>query len=167
MKLFSVAAHVGFVAFLGLIAEPALAAELEGVVVGLADGDTVTVLDSSQHQHKIRLAGIDAPERHQAFGDRSTKHLAGLVFRKAVSVEWHKTDRYGRIVGKVLVDGVDAGLALIHAGFAWHYKQYSNEQTAEDREAYAAAEDEARARRVGLWRDAEPVAPWDFRRARR
>jgi endonuclease YncB( thermonuclease family) len=84
-----------------------------------------------------------------------------------VVVEWSKYDRYGRVVGKVLVNGRDAGLAQVAAGLAWHYKAYLREQKSEDQMSYAAAEEAARRRRLGLWRDSMPTPPWDFRRARR
>ncbi len=139
-------------------------ATIMGEVVSVADGDTVTVLDASRTQHRIRLAGIDAPERKQAFGTRSREHLAGMVFRKSVTVQYDKRDRYGRIVGKVVVDGVDTGLEQIEAGMAWHYKAYASEQPSSDRVAYAWAEGDARAARRGLWRDPAPVPPWEYRR---
>lgn len=144
----------------------ASAATLRGEVVGLADGDTVTVLDNtSKTLYRVRLAGIDAPEKRQPFGDRSRQNLAAIVFRKQVVVDWHKTDRYGRIVGTVTTGQVDAGLEQIRAGMAWHYKQYAREQVAEDRSAYSAAEDAAREARAGLWSQRDPVPPWDFRKA--
>ena len=97
---------------------------IRGRVVGVADGDTVTVLDASKSQHRIRLQGIDAPESRQAFGTRSKQHLSDLVFDREVSVEWQKLDRYGRVLGKVLVGGRDLCLAQVRAGMAWHYKYY-------------------------------------------
>lgn len=136
---------------------------LQGKVVGISDGDTITVLDGSKAQHKIRLAGIDAPEKSQAFGERSKQHLSDLVFGKTVTVDWNKTDRYGRTVGKVIVNSRDANLGQVSAGLAWHYKQYEKEQSAPDRTSYAQAEIDARNRRIGLWNDATPVPPWDFR----
>lgn len=150
-----------------LSATAALGAQLEGKVVGLSDGDTVTVLDASRKRHKIRLAGIDAPEKSQPYGHRSRRHLADLVLRKQVVVEWSKRDRYGRMVGKLLVERQDAGLAQVSAGMAWHYKAYQEEQPPEDQAAYALAEAAARRTRVGLWRAPAPTAPWDFRQARR
>lgn len=138
---------------------------LVGRVVGISDGDTVTVLDGDRVQHKVRLAGIDAPEAHQAFGARSKQHLSKLVFSQNVQVEWRKLDRYGRLVGKVIVGGVDANLRQVEAGLAWHYVQYQREQSQVDREAYVSAERIAREARVGLWADASPVPPWDFRRS--
>lgn len=134
-----------------------------GKVVALADGDTLTVLDADHVQHKIRLGGIDTPERKQPFGQRAKQHLSDLVFGRTVEVEAEKLDRYGRRVGKVLIDGRDANLALVVAGLAWHYKKYQREQSEADRLLYALAEDEARARGLGLWRDPAPIAPWDWR----
>jgi endonuclease YncB( thermonuclease family) len=136
---------------------------ITGKVVAVADGDTVTVLDAGKVEHKIRLAGIDAPEKAQAFGNRSKEHLSGLVFGKTVTVDWNKKDVYGRTVGKVLVAGSDANLAQVQAGMAWHYKKYQNEQGPSDRANYAQAEDNARAGRVGLWADTNPIPPSDFR----
>lgn len=139
------------------------AANFEGRVVGVADGDTITVLDSTNTQHKIRLSGIDAPEKKQAYGQRSKESLSALVFDKPVTVETNKRDRYGREVGKVLVNGMDANLEQVTRGFAWHYKAYEREQPENDRKLYAFAESEAKAARRGLWADANPVQPWDFR----
>lgn len=90
-----------------------------GVVVGVADGDTITVLDDERQQHKIRLAGIDAPEKKQSFGQKSKASLSSMVFGKSVTVEWTKRDRYRRIIGLVLVDGVDSNLKQVKAGMAW------------------------------------------------
>jgi endonuclease YncB( thermonuclease family) len=148
-----------------LLGGQAVGAKLTGEVVALSDGDTVTVLDIEKTQHKVRLAGIDAPEKRQAFGERSKQNLAAMVFRKQVTVEWQKSDRYGRIVGKVLVGGADVCLAQLRAGMAWHYKQYAREQTPGDRAAYAGAEGAAQEAHVGLWSQRDAVPPWDFRRA--
>lgn len=139
------------------------AQNLTGDVVAIADGDTLTVLDTDRVQHKIRLAGIDAPERKQPFGQRSRQRLADLVFRKQVEVETQKKDRYGRTIGKVMHQGRDVNLVLVAEGMAWHYKQYDHEQRTSDRERYASAEDEARAQRRGLWVDPMPVPPWSWR----
>lgn len=136
---------------------------LLGKVINVADGDTITVLDDTNTQHKIRLAGIDAPEKRQAFGNVSKQSLADMVAGQSVAVEWVKADRYGRKVGKVLLAGLDANLVQIERGLAWHYKQYQREQSPADQQSYAAAEIEARAARQGLWRDLEQVPPWEFR----
>src|SRR5207237_5436768 len=140
---------------------------LSGRVVRIADGDTVTVLDATNTQHRIRLQGIDAPESHQAFGTQSKQSLSQLIFDKDVTVEYEKTDRYGRIVGKILLDGTDISLEQIRAGMAWHYKDYEDEQTPADRDLYARAEDEARNARRGLWVDANPIEPSEYRRDER
>jgi len=142
----------------------AVADTIQGRVVSIADGDTVTVLDSANTQHKIRLMGIDAPEKKMPFGQRSKENLSDLVFNKQVSVEYSKQDRYGRTVGKILINGVDANLEQVKAGMAWHYKQYQREQSPDERVSYSDAEEQARAGRRGLWVDGEPTPPWDWRK---
>ena len=102
------------------------------------------MLDDNKVQHRIRLAGIDAPEKKQPFGQRSKQSLSDLVFDKAVTVETNKRDKYRREVGKVLVGGVDANLEQVKRGMAWYYKAYEREQPAVDRKAYADEENEAR-----------------------
>ncbi len=144
---------------LALVALTSNAAELRGRVIGVADGDTVTVLDDAREQHKVRLSGIDAPERGQAFGDASKRNLSALAFNQTVTVEWHKRDRYGRLVGVVRVQpsDVDVGLAQIQAEMAWHYTAYTREQSAADQQLYRDAEATARDTRSGLWRDPSQV----------
>ncbi len=137
---------------------------IEGKVVSVADGDTVTVLDDQKTQHKIRLLGIDAPEKSQAFGEKSKQSLHGMVHGKVVQVTYDKRDKYGRIVGKVLLGSQDICHQQIKLGLAWHYKKYQNEQTPEDRDAYSESENTARSQNLGLWVDAQPLAPWDFRK---
>ncbi len=150
-----------------LLALPASAAVIEGRVVAVADGDTLTLLDARKRQHKVRLTGIDAPEKRQPFGDASRQHLAGLVFGREVRARCPKKDRYQRQLCKVEVDGKDANLAQLAAGMAWHYRAYGKDQGLFDFTGYALIELEARYRRRGLWADPRPQAPWDFRRARR
>ena len=140
------------------------AATLEGKVVGVSDGDTITVLDASNSQYKIRLSGIDAPEKKQPFGDVSKRSLSDLVYGKAVQVDWHKQDRYQRIVGKVVVQGLDANLEQVKRGLAWHYTKYQKEQPFEDRESYYGAQKQAMSDKLGLWSEPEPIAPWDWRK---
>ncbi|MDI1238661.1 MAG: thermonuclease family protein [Polaromonas sp.] len=140
---------------------------IEGKVVRVSDGDTITVLDQSKTQHKIRLSGIDAPEKGMPFGQKSKDNLSDMVAGKEVTVETTKLDRYGRNVGKVLVEGLDANLAQVEAGFAWHYKAYQREQSGADRLAYTHAEERAREARKGLWMDREPTPPWEWRKQRR
>src|SRR5438105_1826482 len=95
-----------------------------GTVVRISDGDTLVILTSAKRQYKVRLAGIDAPESKQAFGTRSKQSLADLAFQRSAVVHFYKKDRYGRIVGKVVVGNTDVCLEQIRRGFAWHYKQY-------------------------------------------
>ncbi|MBI3654045.1 MAG: thermonuclease family protein [Acidobacteria bacterium] len=136
---------------------------ITGKVVGVADGDTITLLDPGNKQFKIRFQGIDAPESRQAFGQRSKQNLSDLVFGKTVTVEFEKTDRYGRTLGKVLLDGKDINLEQLKAGLAWFYRHYQNELGEADRKAYDAAEAEAKKAKRGLWQDANPQPPWDYR----
>jgi endonuclease YncB( thermonuclease family) len=140
---------------------------IAGRVVRIADGDTLTVLDLSNSQHRIRMQGIDAPESHQAFGVQAKKNLSDIVFDKQVTAVCDKSDQYGRLVCKIMLGDKDINLEQIKAGMAWHYKDYQREQSPEDRELYARAENEARAARRGLWRDANPTEPSEFRRDER
>jgi endonuclease YncB( thermonuclease family) len=143
------------------------AAVLQGTVVGISDGDTLTVLDANKSQHKIRLQGIDAPEKAQAFGNQSKRSLYEMVHGKQVRVEFQKKDKYGRTLGKVLVNQTDICLEQVKRGMAWHYKQYVNDQTAQDRAAYAQAELSAKSQAIGIWKDTSPTPPWEFRRQTR
>lgn len=139
-------------------------ANFTGRVVAVEDGDTIVVADDGNGTYKIRLQGIDAPEGVQPFGDRSGQSLSEMVFGKQVEIEWSKRDRYRRLVGKVLREGNDVSLQQIKVGMAWHYKFYQNEQSGNDRELYATAENKARTERLGLWSDENPLPPWQFRR---
>jgi endonuclease YncB( thermonuclease family) len=139
---------------------------ISGRVVGVSDGDTITVLDNLNTQYKIRLAGIDAPEKKQPFGNVSKQSLSNLVYNKQVNVDWVKQDSYGRTVGKVIVNGLNANLEQVKLGMAWYYKKYQNELVLDDRLDYLHAQEAASNSKVGLWVDKEPVAPWDFRKNR-
>ena len=141
--------------------------ELTGKVVAIADGDTIKVLDAQRKQHKIRLAGIDAPEKKQPFGQVSKGHLSDLVFGKSVVLDCGKVDKYRRDVCLVMVDGMDVDLAQVTAGMAWWSREYQREQTEAQRASYEAAEATARAGRIGLWQDANPIPPWVWRKAQR
>jgi micrococcal nuclease len=102
-----------------------IADELRGKVVSIADGDTITVLDENKKQNKVRLNGIDAPEKKQAFGAKSKVRLGELVAGKDVVVEWKEKDKYGRIVGQVHQGSLDVNLQMVKEGLAWYYKKYS------------------------------------------
>lgn len=155
-----------------LLAFPALADTFQAQVVGITDGDTVTVLAEGKREEKVRLSGIDCPEKKQPFGEKAKQSLSDLLFGKTARVEWSKRDRYGRVVGQVFVSppcqsepcpSLDAGLAQIRSGLAWHFKRYEKEQTPQDREAYARAEEKARGQKLGLWSESDPVPPWEWR----
>jgi micrococcal nuclease len=120
-------------------------------------------LDAASKQHKIRLAGIDAPERGQPFGKKSKEYLSGLVSGEDVQVDWKKGDRYKRIVGKIIHDGQDVDLEMVRSGYAWWYRKYAGEQSPVDGVLYEDAENKARAEKAGLWRDPDPVPPWEWR----
>jgi endonuclease YncB( thermonuclease family) len=137
---------------------------LEGRVVAVHDGDTVTLLDGRHVQHRVRIAGIDAPERGQPFGASARDNLARLVHGRQVAAQCHKRDRFGREVCNVFVAARDVGLEQVRDGLAWWYREYAREQRPDERTRYAAAEDEARSARRGLWREPEPQAPWTWRR---
>lgn len=151
------------VAGLLLVAHCAWATPIQGRVVGIADGDTVTVLDGNNQQHKIRLSGIDAPEKAQPFGARAKANLSAMVFGKEVVAECGKVDRYRRDICKILVDGRDVNIEQVKAGLAWWYRNYAREQSPKDREDYEVAEFQAKIQRLGLWADKNPVPPWDWR----
>ena len=125
---------------LAAFAFQACAATITGKVMKITDDDTIKILDASNTQHRIRLADIDAPERKQPFGKASTRHLANSTARQVVTVEYGNRVRYGRIVGKILLNGMDLCLEQVRAGYAWHYKKYAREQSPADRRAYAQAE---------------------------
>ncbi len=151
-----------FIIFL-LFSLVSLAEELIGKVIKVSDGDTITVLDSNNQKHKIRLKGIDAPESQQVFGNISTQSLSELVYDKEVLITWDKKDKYYRILGKVIVDGMDINYEQLKKGLAWFYKQYEKDLSDEDREKYTEAEELARNYGSGLWEDPNAMPPWEFR----
>jgi endonuclease YncB( thermonuclease family) len=136
---------------------------LNGTVVGISDGDTITVLDKLSKEHKVRLVGIDAPEKSQAFGNEAKETLSNYIYKKEVSVEFKKYDKYKRIVGKVTLDGQDICLQMILDGMAWHYTEYEKEQPKTDRDLYREAEASTRNVNIGIWSKKQPVSPWIFR----
>lgn len=145
----------------------AWAEDYAGRIVGVIDGDTVDLLTDGKELIRVRLSGIDAPEKKQAFGSVAKKMLSDLAFDRRAVIAGRKRDRNGRLVGKVLVAGSDMNLQMVQHGLAWHYKKFAKEQAVEDRQRYADAELRAKARRLGLWADKEPVAPWEFRSSRK
>lgn len=135
---------------------------IEGKVVKIADGDTFTFLDKSNQQVRVRLHGIDAPERAQDFGNVARQKLADMVFGKAVKIEEKDTDRYGRTVAIVYtLDGACVNEIMLKEGLAWHYKEY------DDNAAWAALEQKAKREKRGLWSQRKAVAPWQWRKDKR
>lgn len=152
---------------LGFTTLTGFAEQLQGKVIKVTDGDTVNILTDDNQTHKIRLSGIDAPEKSQAFGNKSKLALADDIYGRTVTVEFNKRDKYQRIVGKIMFNGKDVNLTQIMRGLAWHYKKYESEQEVEDRSIYANAEYIAQRNKTGLWFDANPIPPWEFRKLNR
>lgn len=151
----------GVLVCLAFVGCSAYAETLVGRVVSVADGDTLTLLDAGRRQHKIRLAQIDAPEKNQAFGQRSRESLAALCAGRAAEVLNEGKDRYGRVVGRVLCARVDANSEQVRRGMAWVFDRYAPASSPLYR-----LQAEARVARQGLWYDAQPTAPWTWRAAR-
>jgi endonuclease YncB( thermonuclease family) len=164
MRRVSCICHWGAAAALAAAAGLAHAHEVGGRVVAVQDGDTVTILDAARVQHRVRIAGIDAPEKSQAFGEVAKQSLARLVHGRHVEARCPKRDRFGREVCSVFLGTRDVGLEQVQAGYAWWYREYAREQRPEDRVAYEAAEAGARQARRGLWHDPAPEPPSAFRR---
>jgi len=140
---------------------------LSGHIVAVTDGDTVTLLTKQNEEFKIRLMGIDAPEKKQDFGMASKQSLSDLSYDKIATIDYNKRDRYGRIVGKILINSRDINLEQVKQGMAWHFKKYEGEQEVEDRSIYANAEYEAKRDKRGLWIQPNPIPPWEFRKNRK
>jgi endonuclease YncB( thermonuclease family) len=133
--------------------------ELKGVIIGVADGDTVTLLTEDKRQIRIRLARIDAPEKRQPYGAKAKQILSSLCFGKNAEAAQVDTDRYGRMVARLHVDGLDINAEMVRLGAAWVYRKYAKDQ------AVLALESEARAAKRGIWSlpEADRVPPWEWR----
>ena len=134
-----------------------------GRIVAVADGDTITLLDETLQLHKIRLAGIDAPEKKQEFGQKAKSALSTLAYGEAATADCRKRDLYQREICVVRVKGKDVGLGQIAAGLAWWYRHYSKEQSAQERSDYEQAESDARSHRFGVWVSQNPRPPCEWR----
>ena len=134
---------------------------LNGRVVGVSDGDTLTLLAAGNHRIKVRLAGIDAPEKRQPYGRKSKQALSDMVYGRDVSVRVEQTDRYGRSVGSVRYGGRDINRVMVEHGHAWAYKRYLPAHS-----PWPALEQRARDRGIGLWAlpDEQRIPPWSWRR---
>ena len=163
MKDFAIKFTCGLLVSLIFALVDAKAEVLVGTVVGITDGDTITVLAKDNTEHKVRLMGIDAPEKTQDFGTVSKQALSNYIYQKTVTVDYKKFDKYKRIVGKVILDNQDVCLTMIEIGLAWHYKDYEKEQSKTDRDLYSQAELKARESRIGLWQLSQAIKPSAFR----
>ena len=156
----------GALAFAGAMsigqAAPAVA-PVDGHVVRVLDGDSLLVRFPGAGVRGVRIAGIDAPEKGQPYADVSRRALLERLDDREVRVDVIKTDPFDRLVGRVLVAGRDAGLAQLRAGLAWHFTRYDADLKPALRRRYAQAEHQARLRGLGLWRDPDPLPPWEHR----
>lgn len=130
---------------------------VDGKVIKIQDGDTFTMIFDNGFEVKVRLNGIDSPEKKQAFSNKAKQALSAMIFQKKVRVYYSSKDRYGRVLGDVFVNGININHEMVRQGMAWHFIKYSDDET------LAKLEREARINKVGLWVDPNPVAPWEFR----
>lgn len=148
---------------LSLVSLSALAQELEGQVVRVADGDTLTILDNKKQQIKIRLAEIDTPEAAQPYGTKAKQELSRLIYGKTIVVKVQDKDRYGRWIGRVYAGNLDVNAEMVRLGAAWVYRKYASDQTLH------ALETLAKQKKAGVWSlpEAEQTPPWEWRKARK
>lgn len=149
-----------FCVLIALVCPLSLAYQMQGKVIHVTDGDTVTLLDDSNTQHKIRLYGIDAPERKQPYGRKATDMLVGMVKGKRITADCRERDRYKRHVCTLYLGGQDINAEMVRLGGAWVYRKYYKGT------AYYALQEEARAEKRGLWATSEyqAIPPWEWRK---
>jgi endonuclease YncB( thermonuclease family) len=152
-----------FILIVTLLLVPSIALSWSGKVVDISDGDTITVLNKGRGE-RIRLYGIDCPEKRQDFGQKAKHFTSRMVFGKIVEVKVQDTDRYGRTVGLVYSNGQCLNAEIIKAGLAWVCTKYCKLSLCDDLKAY---EETARSSKVGLWSHPDPVPPWEYRRGKR
>ena len=152
-----------------LLASTALGQEaiVRGRCVAVVDGDTIKALAAGNELLRVRLSWIDAPEKSQAFGQRSKQHLSELVFGREVELHTHGLDRYGRTLAVVMLDGVDINLEQVRSGMAWCYTRYLSEAPADIQASYQQAETGAWEQQRGLWSERDPIPPWEWRKEMR
>jgi endonuclease YncB( thermonuclease family) len=146
-------------------------ADFTAKVLRVVDGDTVHVVNKAGKKFKVRLTGIDAPEKNQPYGLASTYKLTELLINKWVLLKskpdngnLYSIDRYNRVLAKVILDGRDINLAQVSSGYAWHFKRYQKQQSSIDSELYSQAELYAKKNELGLWGEKNPIAPWKWRK---
>ncbi|TFW71497.1 nuclease [Methylotenera oryzisoli] len=137
------------------------AGTLSGVVVGIKDGDTIYLLTPDRQKKEVRFNAIDAPEKAQPFYNKSQQSLSNLCAGKDATVNTYGLDKYGRTLGDVFCQGKSANVHQVENGYAWVYRQYSNDAN------LIALEAAARSKGIGLWNDPSPIPPWDFRHGKR
>ncbi|MDC1000202.1 thermonuclease family protein [Methylophilaceae bacterium] len=149
-------------------------ADFTAKVQRVVDGDTIHVEDEAGKKFKVRLTGIDAPEKNQPYGLASTYHLRELLLHKIVILKSkpkkgkpYSVDRYKRVLAKIVLDGRDINLSQVFKGYAWHFKRYQNQQSRSDRETYSKAELHAKKNELGLWGEKNPIAPWKWRKIKK
>ncbi|MGG7049082.1 MULTISPECIES: thermonuclease family protein [unclassified Campylobacter] len=135
---------------------PSIILALDGKVIKVSDGDTITILTEQKEQIRIRLNGIDAPEEKQAYGNKARLFLADMIAGQMVFVEEHKKDRYGRVVGTIYFNDYDINEQMVLNGYAWAYVKYDKK--------YKLHEIQAKRQGLGLWQDKNPIPPWEFRK---
>lgn len=135
---------------------------LKGKIIRVSDGDTVVVLDSNNTQHRVRLDGIDCPEKGQPFGTKATNFVKELTSQSEyVVVEWEKKDRYGRILGVLYVGDINVNEKLLENGLAWHYKHFNKDQKLAD------LEQQAKDKKLNIWSEKNPIEPYQWRKGKR
>lgn len=144
-----------------------LADQFAATILKISDGDTLTVVDEHSTQHRVRLAFIDAPESQQNEGSNAQQFLKKLIHNQTIKVEVMERDRYGRVVGKIWLNGRDINFEMVKHGFAWHYTQYAKKQSKQEFNQYSTAQNTAKQQQIGLWRARNPQAPWDYRKEKR
>lgn len=133
-------------------------------VIGVIDGDTLSVIDSKQKSYTVQLDGIDAPEAGQPYGEASKKHLERRILKKNVVLMWHKTSKEGALIAKVLLNNGDINQLQLRTGSAWVTKNITVNVNGNDTGRYASAQAHAKEKALGLWRDENAISPWDWRK---
>ena len=135
---------------------------ITGKVIKIADGDTFTLLlERDNFEVRVRLNAIDCPEKKQPFSKKAKQHLSDMIFGKRLKVYYKKKDRYGRVLGDVFIDHINVNKKMVCDGYAWHFKKYSDDPE------LAKCEENARKQHLGLWQDAHPTPPWEWRKRKR
>ena len=151
-----------------------LRADFTAKVQRVVDGDTVHVVNKAGKKFKVRLTGIDAPEKNQPYGLAATYKLTEILINKLVLLKSkpnngkpYTIDRYKRVLAKIILDGKDINLSQVLTGYAWHFKRYQKQQSPSDRELYSEAEIDAKKNELGLWEEKNPIAPWKWRKMKK